>query len=257
VLGVFAIAILLRNYRDDYFRRQGIRQALFDELQPVALANCELERFGESHDGGYLMCGNLLGSVAVAYSFGIGGYDGWGCQISRRLSVRVHQYDCFDLRRPACPGGDSQFHEECVGSPRVDEGRTFRALAEQITGNGDQRKRLAVKMDVEGAEWESLETTAPEVLDSIEQLAIEFHGTDADRFLRVVRTLKQSFYIAHLHFNNSICYDDQSPFPTVAYEVLFVNKRIGEPDSSRRPVLPHRLDAPNDPTKQDCQPVSY
>ena len=28
------------------------REALFAMLQPVALANCELERFGESNDGG-------------------------------------------------------------------------------------------------------------------------------------------------------------------------------------------------------------
>src|SRR5688572_25465682 len=33
------------------------REALFRMLQPVTLANCELERFGETNDGGYLMCG--------------------------------------------------------------------------------------------------------------------------------------------------------------------------------------------------------
>lgn len=51
------------------------RQALFDLLRPVALSNCELERFGEANDGGYLMCGNLLGGVQSGYSYGIAGYD--------------------------------------------------------------------------------------------------------------------------------------------------------------------------------------
>ena len=37
-------AAIARNARN--------RQALFDMLQPIALANCELERFGEAHDGG-------------------------------------------------------------------------------------------------------------------------------------------------------------------------------------------------------------
>ena len=68
-----------------------LRTALFAELQPVELANCQLQRFGEPHDGGYLMCGNLLGSVKAGYSYGISGYDGWGCDISRTLNVRVHQ----------------------------------------------------------------------------------------------------------------------------------------------------------------------
>ena len=44
-----------------------LRTALFAELQPVELANCQLQRFGEPHDGGYLMCGNLLGFVKAGY----------------------------------------------------------------------------------------------------------------------------------------------------------------------------------------------
>lgn len=89
------------------------RMQLFEELQPVRLANCTLERFGETHDGGYLMCANLLGAVASGYSYGISGYDQWGCDISGRFGVSVHQYDCFDLTRPACPNGNTLFHQEC------------------------------------------------------------------------------------------------------------------------------------------------
>ncbi len=44
------------------------RRALFEMLQPVAISNCQLERFGEPNDGGYLMCGNLLGAVQSGYS---------------------------------------------------------------------------------------------------------------------------------------------------------------------------------------------
>lgn len=54
-----------------------------------------MARFGESNDGGYLACANLLGGVKSAYSYGIAGYDGWGCDISRRLNVTTHQYDYF------------------------------------------------------------------------------------------------------------------------------------------------------------------
>ena len=67
----------------------------FKLLQPVALANCELERFGEENDGGYILCGNLLGDVQSAYSYGISGYDGWGCEVSTQLKVRTHQYRLF------------------------------------------------------------------------------------------------------------------------------------------------------------------
>jgi hypothetical protein len=69
-------------------RAEQERQRLFEEIQPVQLANCELERFGEERDGGYLLCANLLGEVKAAYSYGISGYDKWGV---RRLIERLLQ----------------------------------------------------------------------------------------------------------------------------------------------------------------------
>ena len=88
------------------------REALFAELQPVKLTNCEFARYGEDNDGGYLACRNLLTQVRGAYSYGISGYDGWGCEVSTQLNVPVHQYDCFDTRHPSCPGGQPIFHPE-------------------------------------------------------------------------------------------------------------------------------------------------
>ena len=51
------------------------RQLLFEEIQPVKLAKCRLERFGDPHDGGYLLCANLSSDVRAGYSYGIGGTD--------------------------------------------------------------------------------------------------------------------------------------------------------------------------------------
>jgi hypothetical protein len=231
-----------------------LRQDLLRELRPVALSNCRLERFGERNDGGYLLCGNLLGAVRSGYSYGISGYDGWGCDISRRLSVTVHQYDCFNLTRPVCQGGDTIFHGECVGAENgLQEGRPFATLATQIDRNGDGRNRIVVKMDVEGAEWDSFNTAPDDVLQRIEQMAVEFHGFDQPRFLAAVRRLKRFFHVAHFHWNNYSCVDGKAPFRAWAYEVLFVNKQIAQPEASRPVVLPHRLDAPNDPTRRECR----
>jgi hypothetical protein len=231
-----------------------IRRVLLKELQPVRLANCELQRFGEPNDGGYLVCGNLLRAARSAYSYGISGYDGWGCEISRTLGIPVHQYDCFDLTRPACEGGRTIFHEECIGaSASVGEGRSFDTLKSQIAKNGDTGQRLIVKIDVEGAEWDSFLAAPDDVLQRIDQLVVEFHGSDRSHYVAAIRRLKQFFHVAHLHWNNYSCGADQSPFPAWAYEVLLVNKKIGIADASARVVLPHPLDAPNAPARPDCQ----
>src|SRR5258705_11913662 len=81
--------------------RAGVRQQLFAEIQPVHVTNCELKRFGEPHDRGYPLCVNLLAAVTAGYSYGISGYDGWDCDVSRQLHAKVHQSDCFDPRTPS------------------------------------------------------------------------------------------------------------------------------------------------------------
>jgi len=231
-----------------------IRHALVKELQPVTLANCTMGRFGSPNDGGYLMCGNLLRNVESSYSYGIGPADDWGCDISSSLGVPVHQYDCFSPPEKACPGGRPVFHDECIG-PRTEtiESRVFDTLTRQISRNGDAGKTLVMKIDIEGAEVDSLLATPDQVLDRIDQLAMEIHGTNK-RYLALVRKLKRTFYLVHLHYNNQACSVSMRPMPAWAYQVLFVNKRIGILDTTRpAATLPHALDAPDYLQGRDCQ----
>ena len=233
---------------------QQIKDHLFWSLQPVQLSNCQLKRFGEPNDGGYLLCGNLLSAVESGYSYGISNYDGWGCDVSKELRIPVHQYDCFDVRAPACPGGRTIFHPECVAATRQTiEGRPFDSIEHQIAANGDATSRLVVKMDVEGAEWDSILETPDAVLARIDQMAVEFHDVGDKRFVLAVAKLKESFHVAHLHFNNHSCDAALEPFSARAYEVLFVNKRIGVTDGSPAPAGPHPLDSANNPAVPDCQ----
>jgi len=246
--------------RDRWYRNtaEGRRQALLEDLQPVTLANCELKRFGEPNDGGYLLCANLLTDVQSAYSYGISGYDGWGCDVSRQLKVKVHEYDCFNLQQPVCGGGALMFHPECVAAVRSTDaaGRVFDTPEGQIARNGDAGRHLLVKMDVEGAEWDTFLNAPESVLGQVDQLAVEFHGTNQPRFRDVIRKLQRTFYVANLHFNNYSCALTVFPFPAWAYEVLFVNKRIGIVDRGARPQF-SPLNAPNKPTDDDCQSIAW
>jgi hypothetical protein len=220
-------------------------------------------RLGEPNDGGYLVCGNLLDGVQAGYSYGISGYDGWGCEVATRLGVTVHQYDCFNTLVPVCSGGRTQFHPECIADrTTVDEGRPFDTLENQVRRNGDGGKRIIVKMDVEGAEWESLLQTSPTMLERVDQLVMEFHGTEELRAIPVLRKLKKLFYVAHLHFNNFACDPGQAPFPSWAYEVTLVNRRLAKVNRARQllwnlplfgPRRPHPLDRVNNPKAADCR----
>ena len=232
-----------------------LREAILAELQPVVLKNCTFERFGSANDGGYLMCQNLIEPLDAAYSYGVGTNDDWGCDVSRRYHVPVYEYDCFDPARPTCNGGTFVFHNECVGGRTgYQASRFFDTLENQITKNGDIGRRLIIKMDIEGAEWDSLLAAPDELLSSIPQIAMEMHGYEDPKIVAVLRKLKRNFYLVNLHFNNWSCTSKAAPLPAWAYQVLWVNKRIGVLDPAAPVPAPmSRLNAPDSPTWPDCQ----
>jgi hypothetical protein len=247
------VATVRQARRTQVSRAEEIRTALFTEIQPVKVSNCELRRFGEPHDGGYPLCVNLLGAVKAGYSYGISGYDGWGCDVSRQLHVPVHQYDCFNLTEPSCPGGMPVFHGECVGTTKsMEDGRPFDTLSDQFAKNGHADAPIVMKIDVEGAEWDSFLLAPDSVFSHIDQLDVEFHHVDDLRYVATMQRLKQFFYIAHVHYNNFSCDPALRPFPSWAFEVLLVSKRIGVSDGSPAAPSPG-IDAANNPDWKDCQ----
>jgi hypothetical protein len=264
-IGVVVAAFMVTRGRtppeeEPFWPSHAVQQALLDELKPVSLKNCTLKRYGSPHDGGYLMCETLLGDVAAAYSYGIDLEDNWGCDVSLELGTIVHQYDCFTNERPACSGGRFKFHDECVGPRReMLDGQPFDTVAAQIARNGDTGNALLVKMDVEGAEWESLLATPDAVLDTFVQMPMELHLgglADESRFLTLVRRLKDKFYLVNLHFNNYAvaCTGEDEPLPSRAFQTLWVNKRVGilDPDAPL-PAPPSPLNAGDDPNAPECR----
>ena len=232
------------------------RQALFDEIRPVKLANCDFARVGDEHDGGYLICQNLVDRAQTLYSYGVNATDEWGCRLSAQLKLPVHQYDCFNLARPPCDGATPVFHEECVGPAKTTEkDRAFDTIDAQIKRNGDAGKTMIMKMDVEGSEWASFMAAPDAVFEKIDQLVVEFHGVDEAEYVETIRKLKRHFHVANLHYNNWSCTRDRAPFPATAFEILFVNKQLGVVDSDATAVVPNPLDAPNAPARPDCQAV--
>ena len=232
-----------------------LREAILAELQPVALKNCTFKRFGSANDGGYLMCENLIKPLDTAYSYGVGSNDDWGCEMSSRYHVPVQQYDCFDPARPTCDGGTFVFHNECVGDRTGYSGsRFFDTLQNQIRRNGDTGRRLIIKMDIEGAEWDSLLTTPNELLASIPQITMEMHGYDDPKIVEVLRKLNRDFFLVNLHFNNWSCTPRAAPLPAWAFQTHWVNKRIGVLDPAATiPTPMSPLNAPDSPTWPDCQ----
>src|SRR5207245_11252493 len=95
VIAFAAAAVILIGDFVHHAAGRKLREAILAELQPVALKNCTLKRFGSANDGGYLMCENLIEPLDAAYSYGVGRNDDWGREVSGRYRVPVHQEDAF------------------------------------------------------------------------------------------------------------------------------------------------------------------
>ena len=255
VVVALALAALIVGDLVREARGRRLRETILAELQPVALKNCTLKRFGSANDGGYLMCENLIEPIDAAYSYGVGSNDDWGCEVSRRYHVPVHEYDCFDPTRPPCSGGTLVFHNECIGDRTGSRAsRFFDTLENQIRKNGQTAQRVIIKMDIEGAEWDALLATPDELLASIPQISMEMHGYDDPKIVEVLRKLRRHFYLVNLHFNNWSCTTKAAPLPAWAYQTHWVNKRIGVLDPTvpvPAPISP--LNAPDAPNIPDCQ----
>lgn len=237
---------------------RSLRAKLYHEIKPVSIENCNFKRFGGVADGGYLLCENLLNEIQSVYSYGIAGEDDWGCEITTKYNLPIHQYDCFDKRKPNCNQKENfHFNEECVShKERLVEERIYNTFQNQIQKNSDTNKKLLVKMDIEGDEWESLAATSDEILQNIDQLAIEFHNVNTNPLaeLLLMKRLKKFFYIVNIHFNNYSCQYDFYPLPSSVFQALLVNKRLGVIQTETKPeTYLNPLDKPDNPNIPDCQ----
>jgi len=196
-------------------------------FRPCAACKDEAIMVGGTGDGSYTMCGDLLHDVTAAYSYGIEGSDAWGADLSTRLSIPVHQFDCFDTRRPTCPPGDQcnfEFNEECVGQRLGDEeksgGKHFASLREQLTKRGHAESgNLVMKMDIEGSEWEVLASPDNQnLLPRFSQIILELHLIGSKRFPQheAMRNLLQHFAVMHIHENNCCGVFDKVPGYNIA-----------------------------------------
>ena len=124
----------------------------------------------------------------------------------------------------------------------------------------DKHNNMFIKMDIEGGEFEWLNTISTETLNKVKQLVIEFHGFIlGDRnfpilsFEDKINSLKkigETHYIMHVHGNNHELDGVVDGIPHIL-ELTFVNKRYfsQEPPLNTIPFPIHGLDYPNSAQK--------
>ena len=238
-----------------------------EHLKPVTLIGCELERMGRDTDGGYINCASDLGSPQVAFSYGIGGRDSWGCDVAEKYQIPVYQYDPFDLRVPPC---NKNLKDQSLtrflpvgvaGKTYTDaENIGFETFLDSLRVLDISGKAL-VKMDIEGKEWLSLERVLEDgSYARITQLILEIHGLQTTNRRRgklikkVLAGLNRHFHVVHIHTNNYACNPIVPGIRANVLEISYVNRNIPnmKVKPKQKPSFPTSLDSPNNPNAADC-----
>ncbi len=219
----------------------------------------QLRRIGRDRDGGY-----VVPEIAIQKADAVMGY-GISDDISFEESVAaIYEKPSWGFDG-TCPPVETT-HELChfvplciVSNKQMSEGRNA-SFDEQVEMLGIRGKKLFVKMDIEGNEYDTLPDLLQHTRD-ITGIVLEIHFPADNQIaeaLNLLRTLDKDFLLVHVHGNN-YCLDhfvtsnSTGRLPRVM-ELSYINKRLVEkyeisPDQSH----PTKDDLPNNRDVSDME----
>jgi FkbM family methyltransferase len=233
-----------------------LKHTTFDVLRLLAPfdINKAKVRIGNRGDGGYILVDDLS-SDQVVLSFGIGNE----ASFDLAMAERGHKTYMFDhtIDVPPAQHKNLEFVRNGISGVSKPQRSVF-SLSDHLRRLDIRGENLILKMDVEGAEWESLATARPAVLGRFRQIVVEVHnlhrlGDPSMRNVvaRVLGKLNQQFTLCHVHGNNFAQLNLVDGLPVLdLLELTYVRTSVVERQASRT-IFPTELDYPNVPGR-DC-----
>lgn len=167
---------------------------IIPKLYPID-SGIELIRFGPEGDGGYLIPDDLKG-IAACYSPGVSLVSGFEKECAER-GMKVFLADA-SVECPADEHPLFDFKKMFLGGKPSTGFMTLEQWVADTSGYANDD--LMLQMDIEGYEYEVLNSTPTELLKRFRIMVIEFHGLDrmtTDK-ARVLKRLVQTHECVHI-----------------------------------------------------------
>jgi len=225
----------------------------------------QLVRHGSQNDGGYVVPVKAFKSADVLLGYGIATDNFFEDSFSQIYNKPSYGFDCgIDHIHSKSPL--FTFVSQCIGSDRWLYGgqkssRKISSFSQQIDNLGLKNKKVFVKVDIEGAEYDAFESIL-EHYANITGIVLEIHfsKTEANiRVLKLLNDLDKHFVLLHVHGNNC-CLDSWisttnsiGKIPTVI-ELTYINKAlVTKYHLAENQAHPTAIDMPNILNKPDTQ----
>lgn len=213
--------------------------------------NLGLMRMGCEFDGGYLIPNDLTG-LEACFSPGVDQNSTFESDIAA-LGIKCHLLD-FSVDQPPISNKMFSFTKKFLGRVNEKEFITFESWFNQL--DCDPNQDYLLQMDIEGFEYEVIESTSIDFLSKFRIMVIEFHSLSLIRNSRELKKIKSvfekiqmNFEILHLHVNNNdrpLRFRRRVIPRTIEVTFLRRDRILSDLGFAE---LPNELDRKNNPTK--------
>ena len=231
---------------------------VYDQNGPLLL-----KRVGRDYDGGYIVPEKSLQMADALLGYGIA--DDPSFEEAFSDTYKRPSYG-FDGGVASVPSKNKlfTFFRECISSDQFLYGNQMSSgkvstFTQQLDRLGLKGKKVFVKMDIEGAEYEAF----PDILahaDQITGIAFELHFRSLPALRKAVALLKeldQQFILVHVHGNNSgKTFSTKGMTGKIPYtlELTYINKNlVTRFEVALNQKHPQPIDRPNVPTLPEAE----
>lgn len=210
------------------------------------------KRLGDKNDGGYVIADNV-GDYDCYISAGVANEESFSRDFIKKYNMTKYNSYAFDGTIKDYPWKYTKnitFIKKNVSSQLTENTANFSFLMSKYNN-------IFLKMDIEGHEYEWLDSLFEEQLNKFKQIVIEFHGiydntwnTILEKKIRCFEKLSKSHYIIHIHGNNHSERNNKG-IPSVV-EITYLRKdNFLFPPPLNKLKLPCHLDEANCSSKKD------
>ena len=245
----------MRNTKKYSLRRRKIRKnsrrrkSKGGQINPLSLYTPPFpkKRIGKNNDGGYVICEIPNITYDLLLSGGISNDTSFEDNFLE-LNPTVKCY-AFDGTIESSPSKNSRFNfiKKNIGATNTDK---LTNLHEYLS----TYKNIFVKMDIEGGEFDWLNSLNSEHMNNISQMVIEFHSITKDN-LPLFEKINQTHIQVNFHGNNNETINSTSnlgfKIPNV-FESLYINRKyISSELPLNKEIIPLKDDQVNNPSQPD------
>ncbi len=229
-------------------------------LRPYAVNGFSKARFGNAHDGGYVLIDDFRG-VDTAFSFGIEQNASWDLDVARK-GVTIYEFD-HTVDAPVTDNARLIFARKRISTEVGPDSESVPSLINRYDKQ-NVHPNILLKIDIENDEWAVFDATPPEMLKRFSQIVVEFHFFNSFSdfhwrrlYARVFKKMSEAYAVVHVHANNfgGVSNVANVVVPNVI-EITFANRDVYS-FSETDEIFPGSLDVPNDPNHPDIHLGSF